>query len=65
MLAHDGGLGVREDSADVEALGAAHVEEVRVGCLYEFLKFVLVLFHHRVSVQKVHLHFVKDFVWNI
>jgi len=56
MLALDGGLGVREDGADVVALVAAHVQEEGVGCLDEFLKFVHVIFHHGVRVQKVHFH---------
>lgn len=56
MLALDGGLGVREDGADVVALVAAHVQEEGVGCLYEFLKFVHVFFSDRVRVQKVHFH---------
>ena len=58
--AEHGGLRVREDGADVEALGALHVQEVAVGGLDKFLKFVHVLFGDRVRVQKVHFHLVYD-----
>jgi len=56
VLALDGGLGVREDGADVVALVASNVQEERVGCLNKFLKFVHVLFRDGIGVQKVHFH---------
>lgn len=56
VLALDGGLGVREDGADVVALGAPDVQEEGVRGLYEFLKFVHVFFGNRACVQKVHFH---------
>ena len=48
-----------ENRANVVALVASYVEEVAVGCLDEFLKFVHVLFRDRVRVQKVHFHFYE------
>ena len=54
--AGEGGLGVREDSGDVVALGAFNIQEEAVGRLYEFLKFVHVIFRDGVRVQKVHFH---------
>ena len=56
MLALDGGLGVREDGADVVALVASNVQEEGVRGLDEFLKFVHVIFPDGVGVQEVHFH---------
>ena len=56
VLALDRGLRVREDSANVFALRATYIQEERVGCLDEFLKFVHVFFRDGVRVQKVHFH---------
>ena len=60
MLTGNGGLGVREDRADVGALLAFDVPEERVGALYESLKFVHTLLSLRVDIQKVHFHCAKS-----
>ena len=51
-----------EHGGDVVALRAFNVEEVAVRCLNKFLKFVHMFFCDWVSIQKVHFHFVYDFV---
>ncbi len=56
---------MREDSADVVALGAFNVEEEAVRRLDEFLKFVHVFFCDGVRIQKVHFHFGCECLANI
>ena len=56
---------MREDSADVVALGAFNVEEEAVRRLDKFLKFVHVFFCDGVRIQKVHFHFDCDGLANI
>ena len=60
VLTNDAGLGVGEDRGDVEAMFAFDIQEVRVGALYESLKFVHTLLSLRVGVQKVHFHCAKS-----
>jgi hypothetical protein len=57
-VAGDRGLGVGEDGADVEALGAFHIEEERVRGLDELLELVHSVLLDGVRVQKVHFHCV-------